>query len=105
MSLVGGFGVKIAAGDSFKDPGRRRDLGLGRLEDRAPALSGREWKCRADVVDGVFGGDGRPVAVGEPGGEIAVPLGGFLDLAGGLRRDGSRGGRAAVVIVLSPWRS
>jgi hypothetical protein len=94
-ALVSGFGVQVAAGDSFRDPGRRLDLGLGRLEDRGPALSGREWEGGADVV----GGGGQAVAVGEPGGEIAVPLGGFLELAGGLRQDGSRGGRLAVVIV------
>lgn len=38
------------------------------------------------VADGMFGGDGQPVAFGEPGGEIAVPLGGFLALAEGLRQ-------------------
>jgi hypothetical protein len=48
---------------------------------------------------GVFGGDGQPVAFGKPGGEIAVPLAGFLELAGGLRQAGSRGGRLAVVTV------
>jgi hypothetical protein len=51
-------------------------------------------------VDGVFGWDGRPVGIREPGGEIAVPLGSFLVLAGGLRQDGSRDGRLAVVIML-----
>ena len=97
MSLVSGFGVQVAVGDSFQGPGRRRDLGLGRLEDRGPSLSAREREGGADVVDRVF--RGQPVGVGEPGGEIAVPLGSFLDLAEGLL-DGSRGGRLAVVIML-----
>jgi hypothetical protein len=32
LSLVSGLGVQVAVGGSFQDPGRRRDLGLGRLE-------------------------------------------------------------------------
>jgi hypothetical protein len=55
MSVVSGFGAQVAAGDSFRDPGRRRDLGLERLEDRGPALSAREREGEADVVDRVFG--------------------------------------------------
>ena len=79
-SLVSGLGVQVAVGDSGQDPGRWRDLGLGRLEDRGPALSAREREVGADVADGDCGWDGQPVGVGEPGGEIAVPLGGFLEL-------------------------
>src|ERR1700722_2959520 len=98
MALVSGFGVQVAAGRSLQGPGPWLDLGLGRPEDRGSALSGREWEGGADVVGGVFGGDGQPVPFGEPGGEVAVPLGGFLKLAGGLRQGDSRGGRLAVVI-------
>jgi hypothetical protein len=60
MSLVSGLAVRVAAGDSFQGPGRRRDLGLGRLEDRGSALSAREREGGADVVDRVFGWDGQP---------------------------------------------
>jgi hypothetical protein len=48
---------------------------------------------------GSSAGVGQAVAAGEPGGEIAVPLGGFLELAGGLRQDGRWSGRLTVVIV------
>ena len=100
MALVGGFqvqGSRSATRSRTQDDGWISGLGGWRIA--VLPLSAREREGGADVVDGVFGGDGHAVAFGQPGGEIAVPRGGFLDLAGGLRQAGRRSGRLAFAAV------
>ena len=48
---VGGFPVGVAAGDALKDLRGRRDLGLGRLQDRVHALWRPGRERLAEVAD------------------------------------------------------
>ena len=73
------------AGDALKDLRGRRDLGLGRLQDRVHALSrpGRERRAEVAVV-GIMGGDSQALPVREPHGKGSVGSCHLLDPRGHL---------------------
>ena len=77
---ISGFPISITVYHSLKDPRRRWDLWLGRLQDRRPARPGPCGKRRAKVaVVEVFGRDHLALPVGEPVGEGPVPGGQITD--------------------------
>ena len=73
MLSLFGLVVGVAVGGVLEDQGGRRDLGLGRLQDRVLAGSGPGGERRAEVaVIGVLGRDRQALPVREPGGERAI---------------------------------
>jgi hypothetical protein len=68
-----GFRLQVAFRGALQDPGRRRDLGRGRLEDRGPALSGSERDGGASPVEAWNRvACGRALTVGELGGSVTL---------------------------------
>src|SRR5271165_2570572 len=75
-----GLVVGVAVRGALENLRRRRDLGLGRLQDRILAGSGPGGERRAEVaVIGVLGRDPLALPVREPGGERAVSGGEVFD--------------------------
>jgi hypothetical protein len=97
-----GFPIQVAVRGPLHDPGRRRDLERGRLEDGGPALSGPEREGGTGMTKaGAFWG-GRVWAFGVPGGGIVMR--GQVPEQAGCLLEFSRGNRGLGFTAMSAAR-